>query len=723
MYPVHHTIPQLIGQGHLVSAFGAIRAKITPADAELTYRLDALQETYRQSLNYYLSGAEDPERDKIVSQLRKDLLSVDLELEYRHRLQRGNHLRQYIRSLSPLSILEVLDMIDLGGEGVVDPRLAEGLLEAVWTSRALSEQEVEALLQVEDDYLQSIILSGVLFALDYYPSISHVRYLMRSALRFEHPPLRARAIVGLVLASSYSWMSIWEQELSGELEMILELDASLQGWMASAIKAFYQTQITPSISTIVASGMKKLTEGLFADLRERFSKSLEQRQAPSEEGELSGLELPIPNISSAPEVFRVVQEGFDVSYEGVKRIYQSASHHRSMIHYLAPVSRRDPAFAEISDIAAQEIRVLSMQCDSDAYLLWPMMRGAGGGLPFDLATLQQHLQMFSSGAELPERKPIDYIHSYLRGLYRLLQHAPGRHEMANYFEFDPLALEPVSDPDKEDGERLGRATSSECHMPLLGKYVVRNERLWSEVEHIFGYGDYEAYRERCLRMLISISPAQSDYYDRLAKLLFGRKAWADALTQWSMADLIEGGGKERQYHIALCHHMLGHADRAVSILLDLSTSLTSSEDMATYEKCLLGLASIYQSQERWDEVLKVLDEYELTIGYIMVEEALRRALCLFRLRRYEEAWKIVQGCFAGEDEILCGPEEVVALILAGHISLALKQMEQAMIYYCKAYELDDELVQESWRGELSHLASIPGVKPDIGQAIWEYLNL
>ncbi len=379
MYPVHHTIPQLIGQGHLVSAFGAIRAKITPADAELTYRLDALQETYRQSLNYYLSGAEDPERDKIVSQLRKDLLSVDLELEYRHRLQRGNHLRQYIRSLSPLSILEVLDMIDLGGEGVVDPRLAEGLLEAVWTSRALSEQEVEALLQVEDDYLQSIILSGVIFALDYYPSISHVRYLMRSALRFEHPHLRARAVVGLVLASSYSWMSIWEQELSQELEMILELDASLQGWMVSALKAFYQTQITPSISTIVASGMKKLTEGLFADLRERFSKSLEQRQAPSEEGELSGLELPIPNISSAPEVFRVVQEGFDVSYEGVKRIYHSASHHRSMIHYLVPVSRRDPAFAEVSDIATQEIRVLSMQCDSDAYLLWPMMRGRAEG--------------------------------------------------------------------------------------------------------------------------------------------------------------------------------------------------------------------------------------------------------------------------------------------------------------------------------------------------------
>ncbi len=46
-----------------------------------------------------------------------------------------------------------------------------------------------------------------------------------------------------------------------------------------------------------------------------------------------------------------------------------------------------------------------------------------------------------------------------------------------------------------------------------------------------------------------------------------------------------------------------------------------------------------------------------------------------------------------------------------------------MRYYRKAYEIDRELVQASWSRKLLHLASIPGVKPDIGQAIWEYLNL
>lgn len=712
-----HDIANLIRDGHLVSAFGAIRSKITPADTELTYRLDALYETYRHSLLYYISGAEDPERDKIVTQLLRDLLGVALELEYRQRMRRGDHLRQYIRSLSPLSILEVLDMIDLKGGGVIDPRLAEGLLEAVWTSRLLREEETDALLGVEDEYLQSIILSGVLFALDYYPDVSHIRYLMRSTLRFEAPALRARAVVALVLASSYSWMPVWQEQLRGELDMILEMDTSLKGWMLAAIRAFYQTQSTPAISAIVAEGMKRLTQGLFSGLSEHFRKSLEQGQMPSLEGESMNFDLSMPNPSDAPEVLRIVQEGFDVSYEGVKRIYQSMGYQRSMLHYLVPVSHRDPSFAEVADISAQEIRVLSMQCDSDAYLLWPMMQRADSGMPIDLRTLQQQIQMHSEGAELLERKPIDYIHSYLRGLYRLINHAPGRLEIANFFDFDPLDVQMRAISIEEKGEDMLSAVAATDVLPLLGHYIEDSERLWLDLERIFAYQGLMGHRELCLRILIKLSPSRADYYDQLALILMGKEDWSEALTQWTIADLVAGSNAERQIHIARCHRMLGHTDRAVSILLDLSISLAHSEARGNYASCLVDLAFTYTDAERWADALRVWDEYEVAFGALPVKLAVDKAKMLFRLQRYEEAWAIIEICLADPSAGL------YTLIVAGHICLGLGHMEHAMELYRRAYKEDQDTFEAHWDHEGEHIRSIPNIQPDIALAIMEYLNL
>lgn len=705
-----HDIANHIKEGRLVSAFGAIRAKITPADAELTYRLDALYETYRHSLLYYISGAEDPDREKIVTQLLNDLLGIALDLEYRHRMRRGNHLRQYIRSLSPLSILEVLAMIDLNGHDVVDARLSEGLLEAVWTSRSLSEEESEALLRVEDEYLQSIILSGVLFALDYYPSISHVRYLIRSILRFEAPALRARAIVALVLASSYEWMSIWQGQLCGELDMILEMDTTLKDWIQSAIKAFYQSQSTPAISSIIAEGMKKLTQGLFSDLGEHLRQSLER-------GDLANIEISMPNPSDAPEVLKIVQEGFDVSYEGVKRMYQSMAHHRSMVHYLVPVSRRDPAFAEAMDTSAQEIRVLSMQCDSDAYLLWPMMNRSDGAMPFDMNTLQQQLQMHSDGAELPEPKPIDYIHSYLRGLYRLVQHAPGRLEVANFFDFDPLELRRRVVSLLEGADNLSLSTAPTYVLPLIGKYVERNTRLWSDLDRIFAYQGLSEYRELCLRILIKLSPGRTDYYDQLAKILMDREDWAEALTQWTIADLVAGSDPERQIHIARCHRMLGHIDRAVSILLELSTSLSHTTAREIYASSLVDLAFTYGEAERWDDALKAWDEYELAFGALPVRLAVDKAKMLFRLQRYQEAWAIIEICLADPSSGL------YTLVIAGHICLGLGQMEHALELYRRAYQEDEESFVEHWEYEEPHISSIPHIQPGFALALIEYLSL
>lgn len=711
-----HDIAHLIRDGHLVSAFGAIRAKITSADTELTYRLDTLYETYRHSLLYYISGAEDPERDKIVTQLRIDLLGVALELEYRQRMRRGDHLRQYIRSLSPLSILEVLAMIDLKGNGVIDPRLAEGLLEAVWTSRSLSEEETEALLRIEDEYLQSIVLSGVLFALDYYPSISHIRYLMRSALSFEAPALRARSVVGLVFASSYSWMPIWEDQLRGELDMIIELDTSLKNWFLATIRAFYQTQSTPVISRIVAEGMKRLTQGLFSGLSERFRKSLEQGQIPNIEGEAMSLDLSMPNPSDAPEVLRIVQEGFDVSYEGVKRIYQSMVYQRSMLHYLVPVSRRDPTFSEVSDISAQEIRVLSMQCDSDAYLLWPMMQRADSGMPIDLRTLQRQLQMHSEGAELPERKYMDYVHSYLRGLYRLVNHAPGRLEVANFFDFDPLDLQTRAMVVEEGAEDMPSAVAATDVLPLLGRYVEGNERLWLDLEHIFAYQDLSGHRELCLRILVKLSPGRADYYDQLALILMAKEDWSEALTQLTIADLIAGSNIERQVHIARCHRMLGHIDRSVSILLDLSTSLVHSEDRSNYASCLVDLALAYTDAERWDDALRVWDEYEVAFGALPVKLGVDKAKMLFMLQRYDEAWAIIEICLADPSASL------YTLIIAGHICLGLGHMEHAVELYRRAYKEDQGMFEANWDYEVECIRSIPNIQPGIAQAIMEYLN-
>lgn len=681
-------IAMLIASGHLGEAFGQTRALVSPADAEYTHRIDGLYEAYRSSLTYYVQGVNDPERGRIVAWLGTELLGIALELEDRA-LRASSPAHYYTRSLNIVRIEDALRRLPHGSEAVHEAD-AERLLEAVWTARSLSSTEQEMLLAVDDVYLQSLILAGILLALDYYPLEAHVSYLIAVLSRYgEVPELRARAVVGLIIASAYSWMPIYAPRLETSLDELLASDTRLADDIIQTTLQIYRSRGTEELNEQAREQIRASWEQIRPEIRERLGRiSSESDLASLEEPEwLSALEESGMQ-DSMQRVGEMMIEGHDMLFGHFAQL-KAHPHFRYLSAWFVPLSLSNPLLRRMEDripgLSTTLPRLLHSMCDSDRYSMLTVIEGIPGGA--NVNAMLQHMQGESAESELDPFT--ERMRSYVNGLYRFYRLYDRRREHTDIFALD-----------------IVRPTA-----PLLGS-LYHSAAMLRPLADVHCAQRRYAEAEACYRMLTILEPTVATHYERLAWTLIESQQWRDALAQLTTAEIIAGERPELIRQMAHCHYQLGEYETTIQLL----RGLVASGRQAKPAPLLLRIATAHIALGQWQQALETGFEYELT-----QEENKRSrriiALSLLYLGRTLEA----EGYYT---QLLAEAEPSESdLLNAAHTALLLGKYTDALGLYGRAYRgTTPELFARLWEREQVMLTTL-GIEPERAQAIPEYLAL
>lgn len=681
-------IASLIDHGQMLEAFAQTRALITPADASYTHRLDELQEAYRHSLVYYVEGVHDPERTRIEQWIRTTLLGIALEIEDRHLLQ-TSPAYYYTRSLSPLD----LDAVLRRATSATSPNIQtdDMLLEAVWTTRGLTTAQMEKMLEVSDVYLQSLIITGITLALDYYPSEAHLRYLLLVLARYGGDyELRARAIVGLVLASSYSWLPIYAPAIAPLLDQLLDTDPTLATDFVEATMQMYRSRGTEQTNQQIRDRLQGTIDRLSPEVRERLKRIEADPSALAREDSdwLNALEE-LGGQDDLADIGEMIQQGHDIFY-GMLSMLKGHAHFRHLSAWFAPLSPSNELVHRLiarSPILGERLQMaLPAVCDSDCYSMLLVAESLPAGI--DLVDLLR-----GQGIEMPDEVPPPSvgarIKSYVQGLYRFCRLYARRGEHTDYFA----------------------ALSAQPSTPLVGRLYASEAVLHQLALLAMAQGQYDE-GARYYQHLIGLAPAESRHYEGLARVYIKQGRWSEALDRLAAVELIAGETPQLMRQMAHCYYHMADYEATIRLL----RRVLASEAGDQYAPLLLRIATAHIALGQWQRALETGYEYELTY---QENTRSRRiiALSLLCLGRVEEARPYYDVLLAESQPSLSD------FLNAGHTALVGGDRAKALELYRRAYALvEAEAFATQWQVEAELLAPL-GVEPELIRAIPPYLAL
>ncbi|WP_025079471.1 hypothetical protein [Porphyromonas macacae] len=159
-------IYSLIKSRRLSEAFGKTRALINSDQVmKYTAKIDELESVYHDLLSYYIRGIEDVKREDILLYVGHNLAEVADLIVYK--TEKRNSSAEFYNRLRFCSGIDELGIIKLIEEALVVSdrraydRYVQDLFYAIWVTRSLSEEQVQAIFDTRlDDYLLCVVASA-----------------------------------------------------------------------------------------------------------------------------------------------------------------------------------------------------------------------------------------------------------------------------------------------------------------------------------------------------------------------------------------------------------------------------------------------------------------------------------------------------------------------------------------------------------------------------------
>ena len=608
--------------------------------ADLTDKVEQLDDDYRLTLNFLASGAEDPQRANVLAQLRQrahdlaDIIEARLwaaqPTASRRKVSLG--LQEINRADLTRLVAEYKQnsLLQAGGLTAAEP-LADAL-----DRQRLEETEVELVFEhvVNDANIPEPSRAFIMGALAHNVINRHNRHalsaLMASAMQDDvGETVLARICVTLV-ASMLTSPSRWEEDarLAGELRALTTERDDLARQMRLATCQIAKTHLVKKIESFIVNDMAqeigKLAKRIIdqkgkSDLHEITAEDIAQIFGPDKQ----------TVVGKFSQIAQWQADGADVNYSTHHHL-KTSPFFSSEINWLRPFDPADPAVAdalkalgpEERESLAQSIAAMPI-CDSDKYSTLTVL----GGMPAQNAVALQknfdtearhwaEMQAERQQATPDEMRLRNLTDNFIKDLYRAFRIRPDRFGDTDLFDEAawPLDSAPLDIlfPTAEDKDALGRE-------------LVRYD-CWAAASRLYAH--------------------------------------ACATTEPS-ADLT------RKY--ALCLEKAGEADRAIEQL----KKAELMDDANVWTKHTL--AQCYYDRAEYKTALFYLNE-AATLKQPTVAKRLMAAKCLASLGQYQQARNAYMGL------TFDAPDEADGYLGTAICDIALGKREEAQKYVDMAHE-------------------------------------
>lgn len=475
----------LICANRLSEAITQMRQCLRQADmADISDRLEQLDNDYRLTLTFLANGAEDPQRANVLAQIRQrahDLADVIMARLWaaqpaasRRKVALG--LQETDRADLTKLVAEYKQDILLQGGGLTAIEPLAGALDR----QRLEETEVELVFEhvVNDANIHEPCRAFIIGALAHNVINRHNRHiisaLMASARNDEVGETNLARICVTLAASLLSSPSRWEEDakLEDELRELITERGDIAARLRLTVSQIAKTHLVKRIEDFITNDMAQEIGKLAKRIIDQKDKP-ELHEITSEDiTQIFGADRQTV-VDKFSQIAQWQADGADVNY---------ATHHHlktgpffaSEINWLRPFDPADPAVADSlkalgekdRETLAQSIAAMPI-CDSDKYSTLTVL----GGMPAQNAMALQknfdtearhwaEVQAERQQAEPDEMRRRNLTDNFIKDLYRAFRIRPDRFGSTDLFSEAawPLDRAPLDIifPTAEDKDWLGR---------------------------------------------------------------------------------------------------------------------------------------------------------------------------------------------------------------------------------------------------------------------------
>lgn len=674
-------IARLITDGKIFDAIEQIRILISPNSPHLGKQLEELAHTYEQSIIYYIKGIEDRDRPKILIWLREQLLGIAVEADYQRTRLSSQSLYYHYRS-DITSIGEEVDYL-LSLDISHDNTLAiERLFKHLWITQELSANDRVALLRFANPYEQGLVISAITLALDFYPTRSHLLYLINALHHYRDvPEIRVRVIVALVLVSHYSWSPILTDSLRYELDQLFDLDCALASDLAQASLLLCRARATSQVSRQIQNDLYNQWNKIPSEIRQHLNKIADDDVSPKiyDKIKQAGLEAGVQNA------FKKLSSGEDIFFDQFAQL-KAHPYYQRLSAWFMPLSERNTLYQKIEKLHPQLIRSVQdlrpSLCESDLYTML-LVADNLSSLPH-LSDWMLHLPTLPTSKNYTLRMRLGH---YIADLYRFCKLYGRKSEHTDYFNYE-------YSPSHNDS--LIMRYTSEGYLEQLAQLCLSQKRT---IETIKLY-----------EQLTNINPTKAEYYDQLGILLIHEQQWKEAIKVFDRANLINEC-PNRSLNLARCYSSIGEYTRAIKLL----RSTTFMQGSQEQDSALIAIAHNLMLMSQWAEALETGFQCEV-IYHESIHTRRIVSFCLLQLGRTSEAEAVYEEM---RSKYQLSPSDWFNM---GHSALKLGQGDRAISYYQNTLSiLGMDLFIQEWNKEERGILENLGIDPGLIDALQEYM--
>ena len=684
---------------------------------QLSQQYDDLCTTYQTMLRYYVKGVEDPDSERMLASIAKQIIALSDRVKRRklmiqfapgkyattYRAVDGNPSAELPNVMMALethcTAISSMESNPNDRESIQEHDMDEAvrlheettlmLFNSVWTSDAWSKADYETandLLASQQIFVsdKAVLVSAATLALQTMYDERKLMFLFDAYLSAE-AEVNQRAIVGIVLtmrqyddrmplySEVMSRLSLYSEEHGFVRDFYRALTCLQYSKITDTISDKMRNDIIPSIlNSNAANGLKNGMMRIDEELT-KHGENPEWHRSPLDDEKAS---------RKIREMADLQMEGADV-YMGTFTMAKGYPFFRTVAHWLYPFTMYLPEmkqtrklFSSPASASLQALFSARTFCNSDAYSFCFMIESIGGSM-IDMVNAQVEDQL--DGEERNELlrkamssgpKPADICRHYIQDLYRFYRIYPYHYEFGDPFAKDKPAFTPLI---------------TQAFRPMLQGHR----------EELLMLADFmmrkEFYREALDLFAVAAPQLDEQDADLWQKMGFCHQKLSDphrAYESYLTANQLRPDSKWTLTHLAHTAFELEYYESAFDYYTQL---LSYDEDNVKY---LFRTAECKLHQEQYSEAIPILYKVDyLEEHSVKVRMAL--ALCLLMTGAIDKAISTYQSVL--EDK----PAMMGALIGLGHAYMVAGQSEEAFRNYVMARASAGE---EDFRESLFSLA-------------------
>lgn len=627
---------------------GAIQELEQSIHPEVSDALSVLKEHYAYLLDYYAKGGDDPERSRLLEEMRHSIASLCCRHAVKEIVGAGyvvptHHLSEMEGGFSILSLTALLETAETSALWYAG---LETLFDKLWQTPLLSPEETAALRYITGDGASPLLTRAIVGAL--YLSLSlgidPAKYdLLLDICRSGDLGERMYALSALLLVTA-----LREEELQGLYPTSCQKVRSLFGELSedevfAALNAIYSSYRTEDDHKVFIERIEPQLTQIAQQLNFFGGESLlEQFKSAEKSAEISEIEKTVLGIQEE------LPRDRDLSYHTVYRM-KNSSFFNSIPRFFLPWDKHHPSLDLQNAEAFEKMLPLAfksegMVCSSDCYSFgmidyWRQFTEMmGGHIPIDVVPTI-------------DRSADYYAKDFVFGLYRFIKLSPWGRRFIDPFA---LHLDVV----------VGGGTApllDTGHRDFVHRLVDRLVAL-KEYDSVIHIADH----------FLGTHPEDTHLRRVQAVVYYRRADYAQALYSLETVERLEGISTAIAVRLGELYARIGEPQKALDIYAKAYAQDPEAQPLST------RYAHALMDDGRYGEASQILyASYFLRDGEGDVQQTLDLAQCLLMVGKADDALSRLSDVSDTEDRTVI--YRAVAHILGGRRAAALEDLSR----WCK----------------------------------------